>query len=166
MQVLLARITNNELWIKVTTGRPMLSFFRKIFTNSRAVAAAGRIFPGIIAAKVLTADKHPNADRLRIIKLDTGDSVVGPVVSGAFNFEAGDMVALALPGATISQNIHDDKHLPFTLEKAKIRGVESQGMICAAFELGLAAEPGDKPEIMVLKKDIKPGSQFVPEMIK
>ena len=40
---------------------------------------------------------------------------------------------------------------PFTLGKAKIRGVESQGMICAAFELGLTKEPGDKPEIMILK---------------
>ena len=52
------------------------------------------------------------------------------------------------------------------LGKAKIRGIESQGMICAAFELGLTKEPGDKPGIMLLKQDVKPGGQFLPEMVQ
>ncbi len=121
-------------------------------------------FPGIIAAKVLNIQKHPNADRLRVVKVDAGDKIIEPIVCGAFNFEAGDMVALALPGATIAQNIHNDKHEAFVLQKAKIRGIESQGMICAAFELGLADKPGEG--IMVLKPGIKPGSQFKPEMIE
>lgn len=123
-----------------------------------------KTFPKIIATKVLDIQKHPNADRLRIIKLDAGNKIIEPVVCGAFNFEIGDMVALALPGAEISQNIHSEKHEPFILEKAKIRGIESQGMICAAFELGLSKEPGQG--IMLLKKDIVIGSQFSSDMIK
>ncbi len=87
-----------------------------------------------------------------------------PVVCGAFNFEAGAMVVLGLPGAKIAQNIHSETHEPFILEKVKIRGIESQGMICAAFELGLSDTPGQG--IVVLKNDVKPGSQFTPEMIQ
>jgi len=120
-------------------------------------------FPGIVAAKVIDVQKHPNADRLRVVKLDA-DSVIDPVVCGAFNFGPGQMVALALPGARIPQNIHSEAHEPFVLSKAKIRGVESQGMICAAFELGLADTPGEG--IMLLKDDVKPGSQFEENMIK
>ncbi len=125
-----------------------------------------KAFPGIVAAKVLDIQKHPNADRLRVIKLDISQKVIEPVVCGAFNFEVGDMVALALPGAVIAQNIHTETHEPFTLSKAKIRGIESQGMICAAFELGLSNSPGDKPEIMILKPGIKPGSEFNAGMVK
>ncbi len=120
-------------------------------------------FKDIVAGKVESAEKHPNADRLRLIKVDIGDKIIEPIVCGAFNFGVGDIVALALPGAKISQNIHSATHEPFVLEKAKIRGVESQGMICAAFELGLSKEPGDG--IMILKKDTKPGAPFTKDMV-
>ena len=120
--------------------------------------------PLIIAAKVLAIEKHPNADRLRIIKLDGGDREIYPVVCGAFNFSEGAMVILALPGAKIAQNIHSDTHEPFSLEKAKIRGITSEGMVCAAFELGMSKEPGQG--IALLKDNVKPGSQFSPDMIK
>src|SRR6185437_11043331 len=123
-----------------------MNFFKKLFSKKPS-------FPGIVAAKVISVEKHPNADRLRIVKLDTGDKVVEPIVCGAFNFGEGDIVALALPGASIAQNIHSETHEPFIIERAKIRGVESQGMICAAFELGLSKEPGQG--IMLLKKSTK-----------
>jgi len=118
----------------------------------------------IVCAKVLDVQKHPNADRLRVVKLDIGSKVVEPIVCGAFNFGVNDLVALALPGAKIAQNIHSETHEPFVLEKAKIRGVESQGMICAGFELGLSKEPGEG--ILLLKDSAVPGSQFTPQMIK
>ena len=153
-----------------------MQLFLKFFDlfKSKSDSSANNNFDGIIAAKVLDVQKHPNADRLRIIKVDVGDRVIEPIVCGAFNFDVGAMVALALPGAKIAQDIHSADHKPFTLEKAKIRGIESQGMICAAFELGLSDEPG-KPArrslgegggIMLLKDGIKPGSQFMAEMIK
>lgn len=111
-----------------------------------------------IAAKVIKIEKHPNADRLRVITLDTGSETIYPVVCGAYNFSEGDTVALALPGTVIAHNIHSDAHESFILDRAKIRGTESNGMICAAFELGLSREPGDKPEIMVLPQGTKLGS--------
>lgn len=139
----------------------VLDFLKNLFQSK----ITNKTFPGIVAAKVVEVQKHPNADRLRVVKLDVGDGVVEPVVCGAFNFEAGDIVALALPGAQIPHNIHSETHEPFTLGKAKIRGVESQGMICAEFELGIGPLT-DKPEIMVLKPDTKTGSQFSADMVK
>ncbi len=110
----------------------------------------------IIAARVIKIEKHPNADRLRMVYLNDGKQDLGPIVCGAFNFGVGDMVVLALPGAKIKQNIHSAEHESFTLGKAKIRGIESNGMICAAFELGLSQEPGEG--IMMLSPSTQPGS--------
>lgn len=151
----------------------MLKFLRTLFAKKTLV----KTFPNIIAAKVLSVEKHPNADRLRVVKLEIGQgnqsrglapgtNVVEPVVCGAMNFGIGDIVVLALPGATIAQNIHSETHEPFVLGKAKIRGIESHGMICAAFELGLSDTPGDKPEIMLLKPGTKVGSEFRADMLK
>lgn len=136
----------------------LFNFLKKIFTFSK-----NKNFVGILAAKVVEIQKHPNADRLRIIKLDIGNKIIEPVVCGAFNFEAGNMVALALPGAIINKNIHSNEHESFVLKKAKIRGVESQGMICASFELGL--DGVDNGGIMILKNNVQPGSKFTPKMI-
>ncbi len=141
----------------------LFSFFQRLFKNTPAKNPTNN-YSGIITARVLAIEKHPNADRLQVVQLTDGEKEIYPVVCGAFNFEVGDMVALALPGAQIPQNIHSEAHEPFVLEKAKIRGVESQGMICAAFELGLSSEPGKG--IMILKPDTKPGNQFEPGMIE
>lgn len=140
----------------------LFNFFQQLFKNN----PTDNYQPSdkILVARVLDVQKHPNADRLRVVKLDIGDKVIEPVVCGAFNFGVGDIVALALPGARIAQNIHTNDHQPFTLNKATIRGIESHAMICAAFELGLGPL-SNKPEILILKPAIAPGSQFFPEMI-
>jgi len=135
-----------------------------LFKKNPQAAVPSADFSNFVAAKVIEWQKHPNADRLRIVKLDLGDHMVDPVVCGAANFDAGDLVILALPGAKIAQNIHSDSHEPFVLGRAKIRGIESQGMLCAAFELGLSSDPG--LGIAHLKPGTKPGSQFSPEMIQ
>lgn len=110
----------------------------------------------IIAAKVLEIKPHPNADRLVLVSLSDGSNTIEPVVCGAKNFKVGDIVALALPGAIIAQNIHSQTHESFTLQKAKIREVESQGMICAEFELGESDTPGDG--IKILPPNTRPGT--------
>lgn len=125
----------------------MFEFLKNLFGESQDTVPDGKI----IAARVINIDKHPNADRLRVITLTDGTRTIEPVVCGAFNFEVGAIVPLALPGARIAQNIHSDTHEPFTLGTAKIRGVESQGMICAAFELGKSDEIGNG--IMLLPDD-------------
>ncbi|MBC7951534.1 MAG: phenylalanine--tRNA ligase subunit beta [Rhodospirillaceae bacterium] len=87
---------------------------------------------GFIVGEVLEAEKHPNADRLRVCKVNTGTSVI-QVVCGAPNARAGIKVILAQPGTFI----------PVTgeaLKKGKVRDVESQGMMCSWRELNLGAD--------------------------
>ncbi len=148
-----------------------MNFFKNLFskkTESKPAnptdPASKQNFKDIIAAKVTHWEKHSNADRLRVVNLDTGEEIIFPIVCGASNFNIGDIVALALPGAVIPHSIHSEAHESFVLSKAKIRGIESQGMICAAFELGLSKEVGEG--IMILKPDTKLGSEFSPEMIQ
>jgi tRNA-binding EMAP/Myf-like protein len=89
---------------------------------------------GLIIAEVITCEKHPGADKLKITTVNTGTSVL-PVVCGAANVAAGQKVVLATVGATVYPSGKD----PFTIGKAKIRGEVSEGMICAEDEIGLGA---------------------------
>lgn len=123
-----------------------MSFFKKISTSLMGKPHEPAEKPLIVTARVSSIEKHPNADRLRIVYVDIGGSEVGPVVCGATNFSEQDIVALALPGARIARNIHSEAHESFVLEKATIRGVESQGMICSGFELGLRDTPETREE--------------------
>jgi phenylalanyl-tRNA synthetase beta chain len=93
---------------------------------------------GFVVGKVLSAEPHPNADRLRVCTVDTGDGE-RTIVCGAPNVAAGQTVPVALPGATLPGG--------HKIGKAKLRGVESMGMICASSELELGEGP---PGIMVL----------------
>ena len=131
----------------------MLDFLKKYFKKAEQKENFVPQVDHIIAAKVTGIEKHPNADRLRLITLFDGNRTITPVVCGAFNFEVGAIVPLALPGSQIARNIHSETHEPFTLDTATIRGIESQGMICAEYELGMTEELSDKPEIMTLPED-------------
>ncbi len=122
-----------------------------------------KVFENIIVAKVTKVEKHPNADRLRVITLNDGQKEISPVVCGAWNFDVNTIVPLALPGATIPHDQHDPEGKPFTLGKAKIRGVESQGMICSGKELGLTAESSG---ILHLVDSAPLGSNFSSDLIK
>ncbi len=111
-------------------------------TEVERVGLAGPPSPeGFVIGRVTSAEPHPDADRLRICQVDTGDGE-RTVVCGAPNVAAGQTVAVALPGATMpgGQKIGE----------AKLRGIRSAGMICSAAELGL----GESPEgILVLAED-------------
>jgi len=100
---------------------------------------------GIVLGKVIEKNKHPNADKLSLTKVDIGNGEILKIVCGAPNVEAGQNVAIATVGAKIYSA--DDS---FEIKSAKIRGEESFGMICSEKELGL----GDSHEgIMVLPND-------------
>jgi phenylalanyl-tRNA synthetase beta chain len=114
-------------------------------------------FKGIVVAKVLEVNKHPNADKLRVVRLFDGKNEHYPVVCGAWNFEAGAIVPLGLPGAVIPHDQHDPEGKSFILSKATIRGVESAGMICSARELGLGE---DGNGIMLLGNTYKLGNEL------
>ncbi|MBT7815899.1 MAG: phenylalanine--tRNA ligase subunit beta, partial [Polaribacter sp.] len=106
---------------------------------------------GIVVGKVLTCIQHPNADRLKITTVDLGDGKPVQIVCGAPNVAAGQKV----PVATIGAVLYDEKGEGFKIKKGKIRGEESNGMICAEDELGLGK---DHDGILVLDKKIKPGT--------
>ena len=111
-------------------------------------------FDNFFVGEVLERNKHPNADRLTVCKVNIGKEV-HEIVCGAPNVAPGQKVAVALLGATIPHNQHDLDGNPFVLTKAKIRGVESEGMICSAYELGLGK---DADGILVFDENAKVGT--------
>ena len=88
---------------------------------------------GIIIGKVLTCEKHPNADKLSKTSVDIGNNTILNIVCGAPNAKAGQIVAVA----TIGTPLYDKTGNPFTISKTKIRGEVSEGMLCAEDEIGL-----------------------------
>lgn len=105
---------------------------------------------GFRVAKVLTAEKHPDADKLQVLTVDTGDGDPLQVVCGAPNARAGMKGVLGLPGATVPAN-------GMELRKSAIRGVESNGMMCSVRELEL----GDEHDgIIELPDDAPVGEAF------
>jgi phenylalanyl-tRNA synthetase beta chain len=107
---------------------------------------------GIVVGHVLTCEKHPDADKLKITTVDLGDgNPPVQIVCGAPNVAAGQKV----PVATIGTKLYDKEGNSFEIKKGKIRGQESHGMICAEDELGLG-EGHDG--ILVLNEDLKAGT--------
>jgi phenylalanyl-tRNA synthetase beta chain len=105
---------------------------------------------GLVIGEVLAAEKHPNADKLTVTKVNTGSGAPLQIVCGAPNVAAGQKVVVATVGTTI----YPKKGDPLTMKIAKIRGVESYGMICAEDEIGLS---DDHAGILVLPADVKVG---------
>src|SRR5829696_8893761 len=104
---------------------------------------------GLVIAEVLEAVPHPNADKLRLAKLTTGNETL-QIVCGAPNVAAGQKVVVATVGTTIYPLSGE----PMTMKVAKIRGVESYGMICAEDEIGLGSSHDG---IKVLNGDARVG---------
>ena len=113
----------------------------------------GGEFEGVVVAEVLTRDKHPNADRLSLCRVADGQGE-RQIVCGAQNFKAGDKVPLILPGAALPPKPGEQ---PFTIKVGKIRGVESQGMMCSPQELGL---PDQVDGLLILSPEAKVGQPF------
>jgi phenylalanyl-tRNA synthetase beta chain len=106
---------------------------------------------GVVVGHVLTCEKHPDADRLKITTVDLGTGFPIQIVCGASNVAAGQKV----PVATIGTKLFDKEGVAFEIKKGKIRGQESHGMICAEDELGL----GNSHEgIMILDESLIPGT--------
>ncbi|WP_320055801.1 phenylalanine--tRNA ligase subunit beta [Desulfuromonas thiophila] len=99
----------------------------------------------VIVARLETVEPHPQADRLTCCQVNTGSEVI-PVVCGATNHRAGDLVALATVGSVLPGD--------FKIKKSKIRGYESRGMLCSETELGLARESAG---ILILPPDLPLG---------
>jgi phenylalanyl-tRNA synthetase beta chain len=88
---------------------------------------------GLVVGEVLTCAKHPNADKLSVTTVSVGSGAPLPIVCGASNVAAGQKVIVAVPGTTLYPSGGES----FTIKSAKIRGEQSEGMICAEDEIGL-----------------------------
>ena len=107
-------------------------------------------FTKIVVAQILTAEQHPDADRLRVCKVDAGTGEALQIVCGAPNARAGIKIPCAMVGAQLPPTEAGGK--PFMIKVGKLRGVESQGMLCSGRELGLGEDhegilelPADAP---------------------
>lgn len=107
---------------------------------------------GVIIGEVKEVEKHPNADRLSVCKVDVGASELLNIVCGAPNVAQGQRV----PVATVGTTLHPFNGDPFEIKKSKIRGELSEGMICAADELGLGE---DHSGILVLEPTTEIGTK-------
>lgn len=106
-------------------------------------------FSNVVVARILSAEKHPGADKLKLCSVDTGEHGVLQIVCGAPNAAAGLIVPCALVGAKLPGGIE--------ISKAKVRGVESHGMLCSARELGLSENHGG---LLVLPDDAPLGQDI------
>lgn len=105
-------------------------------------------FSQVVVARILSAEKHPDADRLKLCRVDAGQHGVLQIVCGAPNAAAGMVVPCALVGAKLPG---------IEIKKAKVRGIESFGMLCSKRELGLADDHGG---LMVLPEDAPIGEDL------
>jgi len=105
-------------------------------------------FPLVAVGEVVELKKHPNADKLQLVKVDIGKGVLD-IVCGAWNMKIGDKVAVALVGANLPNGLE--------IKEATIRGEKSFGMLCASDELGLGT---DHSGILILKSNAKIGDSI------
>ncbi|HEV3273175.1 MAG TPA: phenylalanine--tRNA ligase subunit beta [Candidatus Methylacidiphilales bacterium] len=112
------------------------------------VASTGVDSPLVVVAQILSSSPHPNADRLSICQVNDG-AATRQIVCGAKNYKVGDKVPLALPGAKLPGGL--------LIKESKLRGELSQGMLCSAKELALAA---DAEGLLILPSDAPVGKIF------
>jgi phenylalanyl-tRNA synthetase beta chain len=114
-----------------------------------SVTPAAEVFTGVVVGRVLSVARHPAADRLRVCQVDAGGAEPLTIVCGAPNVTEGMLAPTALVGARLSRGM--------VIERAKLRGVESSGMLCSAKELGLSEESAG---LMALPGDATPGADL------
>jgi phenylalanyl-tRNA synthetase beta chain len=113
-----------------------------------ALDPVGHSIQDIVAARILSVTRHPDADRLFLCRVDAGDGEV-PVVCGAPNLEEGTLVPMALPGAKLPGGM--------TVKESRIRGELSRGMLLAEDEMGLT---DDHTGLMILPANLNPGDRI------
>jgi phenylalanyl-tRNA synthetase beta chain len=118
-------------------------------TAVESVESLGEALDGVVVGRVLSREPHPNADRLSFCTVDVGEDDPLEIVCGADNFEAGDLVPVATVGAVLPNGME--------IEKTKIRGCVSFGMMCSPIELGMGEEASG---LMILPEDAPPGVPF------
>src|SRR5881398_781920 len=117
--------------------------------ETQNIETRGARIDKVIVSQITASSRHPNADRLTVCEVDDGSGTKRQIVCGATNYKVGDKVPLALPGAKLPNGTE--------IRKSKLRGVESEGMLCSAIELGLGA---DASGLLILSPEAKMGAQI------
>ncbi|HEY2713861.1 MAG TPA: phenylalanine--tRNA ligase subunit beta [Chthoniobacterales bacterium] len=115
--------------------------------ETEGIESRGANYAGVVVAQIKTSEQHPNADRLSVCQVDDGSGQLRQIVCGAKNYRVGDKVPLALPGAVLPNDLK--------IKASKLRGVESQGMLCSAKELNLAE---DAAGLLILSSEARVGA--------
>jgi phenylalanyl-tRNA synthetase beta chain len=111
------------------------------------IETRGASIENVIVSQITVSSRHPNADRLTVCEVDDGSGTKRKIVCGATNYKVGDKVLLALPGAKLPNGTE--------IRKSKLRGVESEGMLCSAIELGLGQ---DAAGLLILSPEARIGA--------
>ena len=123
------------------------NLLRRAGLEVAAIHQRGVAIDKVVVAEILESVQHPNADRLSVCKVNDGSEHPRQIVCGAKNYKVGDKVPLALPGAVLPGD--------FKIKPGKLRGIESEGMMCSAKELSLAE---DAQGLLILPADSVPGT--------
>jgi phenylalanyl-tRNA synthetase beta chain len=128
----------SELWLRSLVNPPLATgelahLLTMAGLEVEEMQPAAPPFTGIVVAQVLSVDKHPDADKLKLCRVDAGLGEPLQIVCGAPNVTAGMKVPCALVGAELPG---------LKIKKAKVRGIESHGMLCSARELGISEDHG------------------------
>lgn len=130
-------------------GRKIADLLTFAGLEVESIEVQGRDLRMVKVGLIIEKQAHPNAEKLSLCQVTTGQSVVHQIVCGAKNHKAGDKVVLALPGSTLPGGVH--------IQKTLLRGVESAGMLCSEKELGLSAESSG---LLVLPEEAPVGADF------
>lgn len=117
-------------------------------TELEHIEHTGAAWPGLVVGKITALEKHPNADRLQLATVDTGAATAAHIVCGATNIAPGQTVPVALPGSTVGA---------MTIERRRVRGVTSEGMLCSPKELGIS---DDHAGILIMADGPAPGTSL------
>jgi phenylalanyl-tRNA synthetase beta chain len=115
--------------------------------ETKNIEAGGAQVDKVIVSQITASSRHPNADRLTVCEVDDASGTKRQIVCGATNYKVSDRVPLALPGAKLPNGTE--------IRKSKLRGVESEGMLCSPIELGLG---DDASGLLILPPDAKIGT--------
>jgi phenylalanyl-tRNA synthetase beta chain len=115
--------------------------------ETKNVETRGAKIDNVIVSQIIASSRHPNADRLTVCEVDDGSGMKRQIVCGATNYKVGDKVPLALPGAKLPNGTE--------IRKSKLRGVESEGMLCSPIEIGLGE---DASGLLILSPDARIGA--------
>jgi phenylalanyl-tRNA synthetase beta chain len=117
--------------------------------ETKNIETRGATVDKVVVSQIAASSRHPNADRLTVCEVDDGSGTRRQIVCGATNYKVGDKVPLALPGAKLPNGTE--------IRKSKLRGVESEGMLCSPIELGLGE---DASGLLILSPNAKIGAKI------